>query len=74
MSSLIRLLTDSEITVLHIKGQLYLNGISSLTKNRFQSGVSAGFGGGAPATLDLLIDSDDKDRAEELIRNMEIGA
>ena len=72
MSSLIKLLSDSEITVLHIKNQLYINGVSSITKSGFQSGVSAGFGGGAPAMLDLFIDSDDKKQAEKIILEMGI--
>jgi hypothetical protein len=70
MSRLIKLLTDSEITVLRIKNLLYLNGVSSITKNGFQSGASAGFGGGAPATLDLFIDSDDKKKTDKIISEM----
>tara|TARA_R110002050_G_scaffold290260_1_gene443747 strand:+ start:78596 stop:78820 length:225 start_codon:yes stop_codon:yes gene_type:complete len=70
MSTLIKLLSDSEITILHIKGQLFLNGISSLTKNAYQSSIIAGLGTNSSGYLDLYIDSDDKERAEQLIQNM----
>ena len=70
MSSLIKLLTDTQVNILHKKNQLYINGISSITKNGFQSGVTAGFGGGSPAILDLLINSDDREKAEKVISEL----
>ena len=70
MSSLIKIYSDTEVTIAHIKSELYLNGISSLVKNGFQSGAIAGFGGGAPEIRDLFIDSDDLEKASEIIKEV----
>ena len=70
MSSLLKIHTDSEITISKLKGELYLQGISSITKNGFQSGNTAGFGGGLPNVLDLYIDSDDKVKALKIIESI----
>jgi hypothetical protein len=70
MSSLLKIHTDTEITISRLKGELYLQGISSITKNGFQSGNSAGFGGGLPNVLDLYIDSDDKEKALKIIQSI----
>ena len=70
MSSLLKIYTDSEITISKLKGELYLQGISSITKNGFQSGNNAGFGGGLPNVLDLYIDSDDKVKALKIIESI----
>ena len=67
MSSLIKIHTDTETTILRIKAELYVNGISSLVKNGFQSGAMAGFGGGQPNIRDLYIDSDDLEKASKII-------
>lgn len=70
MSSLIKIHTDSEITIARIKAELYINGISSLVKNGFQSGAMAGFGGGQPETRELYIDSDDIEKATKIIQQI----
>ena len=70
MSSLIKIHTDSEITIARIKSELYINGISSLVKNGFQTGASAGFGGGVPELRDLYIDSDDLEKASQIIKQV----
>ena len=70
MSSLLKIHTDTEITISKLKSELYLQGISTITKNGFQSGTSAEFGGGLPGILDLYIDSDDKEKALEIINSI----
>lgn len=70
MSSLIKIHTDSEITIARIKSELYINGISSLVKNGFQSGATAGFGGGIPDLRELYIDSDDLEKASKIIKQI----
>lgn len=70
MSSLIKLHTDTETTIARLKSELYLNGVSSLIKNGFQSGAIAGFGGGQPELRDLFIDSDDLEKASKIINQI----
>ncbi len=70
MSSLIKIHTDTEITIARMKAELYINGISSLVKNGFQAGVSAGFGGGPPDSRELYIDSDDMEKATKIIQQI----
>ncbi|MFT4752618.1 MAG: hypothetical protein ACI85Q_000150 [Salibacteraceae bacterium] len=70
MSSLIKIYTDTEVTIARLKDELYVNGISSLVKNGFQSGAIAGFGGGQPSLRDLFIDSDDMEKASKIIHQI----
>jgi hypothetical protein len=70
MSDLVRLLTDSTITVARIKSELSQNGISSITKNGFQAGAMAGFGGGAPDSVDLFISPTDMEQAQTILKNL----
>ncbi len=54
-SNLIRVYSGSELTVNLLKDALANLGISSMIRNDFNSGVSAGFSGGVPSSIDLLI-------------------
>lgn len=70
MSTLYKLHTDTAVTISRMKVELYNNGISSLIKNGFQSGTMAGFGGGQPELRDLYIDSDDLEKAANIIKQV----
>lgn len=59
--------TGTEITVMLLKSELEKAGISSIVQNDFQSGISAGFGGGVPSAIDLYISESDRDIADPVI-------
>lgn len=54
-SNLIRVYSGTELTVNLLKDELEKFGISSMIRNDFNSGVSAGFSGGVPSSIDLFI-------------------
>ncbi len=66
-SNLIRVYSGTELTVNLLKDELESFGISSMIKNDFNSGVSAGFSGGVPSSIDLLIQEFDLGKAEPII-------
>ena len=66
-SNLIRVYSGTELTVNLLKDELESFGISSMIKNDFNSGVSAGFSGGVPSSIDLFIQELDLEKAEPII-------
>jgi len=46
-------------------------GISSIIKDDFQSGIHAGFIGGSPETIELLVDMDNAEKALECIKGLQ---
>jgi len=66
-SSLIRVYSGTELTVNLLKDELERFGISSLIQNDFNSGVSAGFSGGVPSSIDLFIRELDLEKAEPIL-------
>ncbi|HLP74961.1 MAG TPA: DUF2007 domain-containing protein [Bacteroidales bacterium] len=66
---LIKVFTGSDVSVILLKGLLEETGIPSIIRNEYQSGINAGFFGGVPASVDLLIKESDFSRAEPLIRD-----
>ncbi|HAF29116.1 MAG TPA: hypothetical protein DCG75_08720 [Bacteroidales bacterium] len=66
-SNLIRVYSGTELTVNLLKDELANFGISSMIKNDFNSGVSAGFSGGDPSSIDILIQEFDLEKAEPII-------
>jgi len=66
--NLIRIYSGTELTVNLLKDKLEKIGISSLIQNDFNSGVSAGFSGGVPSSVDLFIQEPDLGKAEPIIR------
>ena len=67
-SNLIRVYSGTELTVNLLKDELEKFGISSLIQNDFNSGVSAGFSGGVPSSIDLFIQELDLGKAEPILR------
>ena len=67
-SNLIRVYSGTELTVNLLKDELEKFGISSMIQNDFNSGVSAGFSGGVPSSIDLFIQELDLGKAEPILR------
>jgi hypothetical protein len=65
---LIRVYTGSEVSVIILQGELEEIGIGSILQNDYVSGISVGFMGGTPTSVDLFIQSCDYIHAESLIR------
>jgi hypothetical protein len=72
---LVRIYTGSEVSVIYLKAELENIGIAAFVKNNWQSGITAGFGGGTPDSIDLFIQESDfensKLKIEELVKNMD---
>lgn len=66
--NLIRIYTGREVTALILKSELEQSGISAIIQDDFKSGVSAGFYGGTPSSIDLFIEESDFKKAEPIIR------
>jgi hypothetical protein len=66
-NNLINVYTGSEITVHLLKSELEKIGVPSIIKDKFKSGISAGFGTGVPSAIDLFIDENDLEKAKPLI-------
>jgi len=71
-SNLIRVYSGTELTVNLLKDELEKFGISSMIQNDFNSGVSAGFSGGVPSSIDLFIQELDLGKAESIIREFRV--
>ncbi|MBK3517473.1 putative signal transducing protein [Carboxylicivirga marina] len=67
MEDLINIYSDTELTVAHLKNALADNGIESMIKNDYESGVSAGFVAGTQTSVDLYIFSKDADIAQPIV-------
>jgi len=66
-SNLIRVYSGTELTVNLLKDELENLGISSMIRNDFKSGNSAGFAGGTLSSIDLLIQEIDLEKAKPII-------
>ena len=60
--------TGNEIITERIKAELELNGIVSIIKDGFKSGIAAGFGGGISSAIDLFVVDSDSEKAAEIIK------
>jgi SRSO17 transposase len=67
MEDLTKIFTDTELTISHLKNILADNGIESMLRNDFESGVSAGFVAGAPNSVDLYVFSKDVAKAKPVV-------
>jgi hypothetical protein len=70
-SKLIRVFTGSELTVNLLKEELEKAGIGCFVQDDFKSGIAAGFSGGIPSAVDLLIKEIDVMRAQLILREYE---
>ena len=71
-SNLIRVYSGTELTVNLLKDELEKFGISSMIQNDFNSGVSAGFSGGVPSSIDLFIQELDQKKAEPILSEFRV--
>ncbi|MBI9062778.1 MAG: DUF2007 domain-containing protein [Marinilabiliaceae bacterium] len=67
-NNLIHVFSGTEVAVLILKGKLEDAGISAHIQNDYQSGITAGFGGGVPSAIDLFIQETDLPQAESIIQ------
>lgn len=67
-NSLIRVYSGTELTVNLLKDELESFGIPGMIQNDFNSGISAGFSGGVPSSVDLFIQESDLEKAEPIIQ------
>lgn len=67
MNDIVNIYSDTELTVSHLKNVLAENGIESMIKNDFESGVSAGFVAGTVTSVDLYVMVKDEERARVLV-------
>lgn len=67
-SNLIRVYSGTELTVNLLKDELESFGIPCMIQNDFNSGISAGFSGGVPSSVDLFIQESDLEKAEPFIQ------
>ena len=70
-SKMIRVFTGSELTVNLLKEELEKIGIGCFVQDDFKSGISAGFSGGVPSSVDLFIKEIDLMRAQLTLREYE---
>ncbi|MGV8137891.1 MAG: DUF2007 domain-containing protein [Mangrovibacterium sp.] len=66
-SKLVCVYSGTEITINLLKEILEESGIPAFIQNDFNSGVTAGFGGGTTSTIDLFIDETDLQKAGPII-------
>jgi len=66
-NNLICVYTGTELTVNLLKDELEKSGIPGMIQNDFNSGVSAGFSGGVPSSVDLFIQEHDLEKAEPIV-------
>ena len=62
--------TGDELTVERVKANLEMKGIVPVVKDGFNSGLSAGFVGGTPTTIDLFVLESDVEKAMEIVNGI----
>ncbi len=67
--NIIKIFTGNEVSVYLLKGLLEEIEVSSMIKNDFQAGVTAGFFGGTPDVVDLFISKEDLKKATPIIED-----
>ncbi|MCW5520720.1 DUF2007 domain-containing protein [Aureitalea sp. L0-47] len=61
--------SGSEVRVIMLKGLLEEIGIEGIVQNEFQSGITAGFGGGTISTVKLKVHEDDLEKAKPVVED-----
>lgn len=64
----INVFSGTEVQVIILQGQLESINVKSAVQNDFQSGISAGFGGGTASTVRLSILESDLEKAKPIIK------
>lgn len=58
--------TGSEVNIQYLQSIFEKAGIRSIVKNNFQSGLRAGFYGGSPEQVNLLVESSHSEEAKKI--------
>lgn len=66
-SEIVRVFSGTEIIVNLLKAELESIGIMGMVKNEYHSGISAGFSGGVPSSVDLFVLETDLEKAKLFI-------
>ena len=61
--------SGTEVRVILLKGLLQEAGIDSIVQNEYQSGITAGFGGGTPNTVRLKVHNNDVEKAKPVVQD-----
>jgi hypothetical protein len=61
--------SGSEVRVIMLKGLLQEIGVDVVVQNEFQSGITAGFGGGSISTVRLKVHEDDVEKAKPVVED-----
>ena len=61
--------SGTEVRVILLKGLLQEAGIDSIVQNEYQSGITAGFGGGTPNTIRLKVHTNDVEKAKPIVQD-----
>jgi len=70
MKDLVKVFVNTDILVKLVQEELEQKGIPSIIKDKFQSGVIAGFGGGSPYGIELYVDFENKEKAMQIINDL----
>nr|WP_320023104.1 DUF2007 domain-containing protein [uncultured Draconibacterium sp.] len=68
---IVKLYTGDEVTVQHLKQELEAAGIITLVKDGYNQGNAAGFVGGTPSVIELLVNEKDLSRAQEILKTIQ---
>lgn len=61
--------SGSEVRVIMLKGLLEEVGITAVVQNDFQSGITAGFGGGTINTVRLKVHESELEKARPIVKD-----
>lgn len=61
--------SGSEVRVIMLKGLLEKVGVKGIMKNEFQSGISAGFGGGSVNTVQLQVHESELEKVRPIVED-----
>ncbi|MDR6300389.1 putative signal transducing protein [Mesonia maritima] len=59
--------TGSEVNIQYLQSILKKASIHSIVKNNFESGLRAGFGGGLPGQVQLLVERSHLEEAQKIV-------
>ena len=66
--NIVKLYTGGDVAISRIKQELEDRGIYCLVKDGFKQGISVGFVGGTPSTIDLFVLEDNLEEAMEIVK------
>ncbi|KJF44995.1 MULTISPECIES: putative signal transducing protein [Draconibacterium] len=68
---IVELYSGDEVTIQHLKQELEAAGIATMLKDGFNQGNAAGFVGGTPSVVELLVNEKDLLRAQEILKTIQ---